>query len=147
MSVLPATRVDSPPIAFATTTISEEAVAAAARVLRSGWVTTGPQTAWFEGEFARTVGARHAVGVASCTAAIEMSLRGLHLSPGAKVLVSTITFCGAVHAITHAGLRPVLVDVEPVTAMPSAETTAVAAAGCGGADAMLVVHLAGHPAP
>jgi dTDP-4-amino-4,6-dideoxygalactose transaminase len=147
MTALPEAQVQPAPIAFATTTISEEAVAAAARVLRSGWVTTGPQTAWFEGEFAQAVGAGHAVGVASCTAAIEMSLRGLHLPPGGRVLVSTITFCGAVHAITHAGLQPVLVDVEPVTAMPSAETTARAAAECGGADAMLVVHLAGHPAP
>jgi perosamine synthetase len=134
-------------VAFAATTVCDEAVSAAARVLRSGWVTTGPATARFEAEIASLVRARHAVGTSSCTAAIELALRGLRLAPGSKVLVSTVTFCGAAHAISHAGLQPVLVDVEPLTAMPSPETTAVAAHACGGADAMLVVHLAGYPAP
>ena len=133
-------------IPFARTVISEEAQAAASRVLASGWVTTGPEVLEFERELASWVGATHAVGVSSCTAAIELALRGLDLPRGAKVLVSTMTFCGAVHAIVHAGLTPVLVDVEDPTGMPTPETTARAARGCGGADAMLVVHLAGYPA-
>jgi dTDP-4-amino-4,6-dideoxygalactose transaminase len=135
------------PVAFAATTVCDEAVSAAAGVLRSGWLTTGPATARFEAEIASLVRARHAVGTSSCTAAIELALRGLRLAAGSKVLVSTVTFCGAAHAISHAGLQPVLVDVEPLTAMPSPETTAEAAHACGGADAMLVVHLAGYPAP
>jgi dTDP-4-amino-4,6-dideoxygalactose transaminase len=147
MSILPAPRTEVTPVPFATTTICREAVVGAARVLRSGWVTTGPATARFEAEIASLVQARHAVATSSCTAAIELALRGLRLDPGAKVLVSTLTFCGAVHAINHAGLRAVLVDVEPLTGMPSPETTATAGRACGGADAMLVVHLAGYPAP
>lgn len=133
-------------IPFARTVISEEARAAAARALASGWVTTGPETLEFESDFAAWVGATHAVGVSSCTAAIELVLRGMDLPQGAKVLVSTMTFCGAVHAIVHAGLTPVLVDVEGPTGMPTPETTARAARACGGADAMLVVHLGGYPA-
>ena len=39
--------------------------------------------------------------------------------PGARVLVPAVTFCGALHAIVHAGLTPVLVDVDPTTAMPT----------------------------
>jgi dTDP-4-amino-4,6-dideoxygalactose transaminase len=147
VSLVPETRAELTPVAFAATTICDEAVSAAARVLRSGWVTTGPATARFEAEIASLVQARHAVGTSSCTAAIELALRGLHLAPGSKVLVSTVTFCGAAHAISHAGLQPVLVDVDPWTGMPSPETTAIAAAACGGADAMLVVHLGGYPAP
>jgi perosamine synthetase len=50
--------------------------------------------------------------VSSCTAAIELSLRALRLPPGSPVLTPTLTFCGAVHAIVHSGLRPVLVDVD-----------------------------------
>src|SRR6266540_5709036 len=133
-------------VPFARTVISEEARAAALRVLESGWVTTGRETELFEQEFAAWVGADHAVAVSSCTAAIELSLRALHLPPGAPVLVSTMTFCGAVHSIVHAGLRPVLVDIDEMTGMPSPETTRQAAAECGGARAMLVVHLAGLPA-
>jgi dTDP-4-amino-4,6-dideoxygalactose transaminase len=133
-------------IPFARTVISPDARRAADRVLASGWVTTGRETELFEQEFAAWVGADHAVAVSSCTAAIELALRALGLPRGAKVLVSTLTFCGAVHAIVHAGLCPVLVDVDEQTCMPTPSTTRRAVAGCGGADAMLVVHLGGYPA-
>jgi dTDP-4-amino-4,6-dideoxygalactose transaminase len=134
-------------VAFSRPVMSDEARAASDRVLRSGWVTTGPECAAFEDEFAAWVGAEHAVAVSSCTAAIELALRSLHLRPGAKVLVPAITFCGAVGAIVHAGGTPVLVDVDPATAMVSPETCAAAAHACGGADAMLVLHFMGYPAP
>lgn len=134
------------PVPFARTHISSEARAAVQRVLESGWVTTGAEVGEFEREFAHHVGAPRAVAVSSCTAAIELALRALQVRPGGRVLVSAMTFCGAVHAIKHAGLCPVLVDVDPVTAMPSPATTAAAVRSVGKADAMLVVHLAGLPA-
>ncbi|HEU4567739.1 MAG TPA: DegT/DnrJ/EryC1/StrS aminotransferase family protein [Marmoricola sp.] len=133
-------------VPFADCWISPQARRAAQEVLTSGWVTTGPRVQAFETEFARTVGARHAVAVSSCTAGLELSLRALQLPPGAPVLVSTFTFCGAVQAILHAGLRPVLVDVDPATGMPTEATTSAAARACGGAAAMMVVHWAGDPA-
>jgi dTDP-4-amino-4,6-dideoxygalactose transaminase len=134
-------------IPFAVTEVSPEARERAARVLSSGWMTTGPEVAEFEREFAAWVGARFAVAVASCTSAIEISLRALDLEPGSRVLTSTMTFCGAVHAIVHAGLRPVLVDVNPETMMPDPETTEAAVRHAGGAEAMVAVHFAGYPAP
>lgn len=136
-----------PHIPFARSRVVPEALEAVQRVLGSGWLTTGPEVAAFEGDFARWVGAPHAVAVASCTTAIELSLRALRLPAGSRVLTSTMTFCGAVNAITHAGLQPVLVDVNPRTLMPDAATTADAVRRAGGADAMVVMHMAGHPAP
>jgi dTDP-4-amino-4,6-dideoxygalactose transaminase len=138
-------------IPFARTGICQEAVDAVTKVLASGWLTSGPQVAAFEEEFSRWVGAEHGVAVSSCTAALELSLRSLHLPRGAPVLVPTITFCGAVNAILHAGLRPVLVDADPDTLMPSAEATAQATAramarGGEGPAAMVALHYAGHPA-
>ncbi len=133
------------PIPFARTVITARARQAASRVMASGWVTTGPEVVAFEKDFAQWVGAQHAVGVASCTAAIEISLRALELAPGSRVLTSTITFCGAIHAIIHAGHIPVLADVDPVTLMPSADT--IAAALGQGVEAMVVTHYGGHGAP
>src|SRR6266536_653258 len=135
------------PIPFARVEICDEARQAAARVLDSGWVTTGPEVLAFEGELAEWVGAGNAVAVASCTAAIELSLRALGLPPGANVLTSTMTFCGAVHAIVHAGLVPVLADIDPVTLCSDASACAAAARRAGGVDAMVVTHYAGYPAP
>lgn len=134
-------------IPFAKTEISAEAQAASARVLASGWITTGPEVLEFEREFAALVGAAHAVAVASCTAAIEISLRALRLPRGSKVLTSTMTFCGAVHAIVHAGLEPVFVDVNARTLMPDAESVADAVRRTGPVDAMVVLHFGGFPAP
>ena len=106
-------------VPFSRPVIAPEAMAATRRVLTSGWLTTGPECVAFEEEFAAWVGAEHAVSVSSCTAAVELALRSLHLPATAKVLIPTITFCGVVSAIAHAGLTPVLVDVDPETGQVS----------------------------
>jgi dTDP-4-amino-4,6-dideoxygalactose transaminase len=134
-------------VPFARAELSAEAKEGLRRVADSGWLTTGPEVAEFEREFASFVGATHAIGVASCTAAIELALRAMRLPQGAKVLSSTNTFCGAVSAIVHAGLRPVLADIDARTLMPNEETVRRAVARAGGADAMVIVHFAGYPAP
>lgn len=137
----------APPIPFARTVVTSEAIDGVTRVLGSGWLTTGPEVVEFEKEFAALVEAREAVAVASCTAALELALGALRLQPGAKVLTPTMTFCGAVNAIVHAGLTPVFVDLDPASLMPSPETVAAATARAHGVDAMVVLHYAGHPAP
>ena len=132
-------------VPFADCFIADEARAGAHRVLTSGWVTTGAETAAFEAELAARVGAAHGVAVSSCTAAIELALRSLRLPPGAPVLTSTMTFCGAVQAIEHAGLQPVLVDVDPVTGSTTPEQVARSARAAGRPAAMVHVHWAGDP--
>jgi dTDP-4-amino-4,6-dideoxygalactose transaminase len=130
-------------VPFADCYISAEAQTAAIRVLRSGWVTTGREVAGFETEFAAQVGATHAVAVSSCTHGIELALRSLGLPAGSLVLTSTMTFCGAVQAIVHAGLQPVVVDVDEETGMPTPATVRDAVRAFGRPEAMTVVHWAG----
>lgn len=134
-------------VPFSRPVMAEGTSGAVERVLRSGWVTTGPECAAFEDEFAAYVGSRHAATVSSCTAAIELSLRALHLPAGAAILVPAITFCGAVEAVVHAGLTPVLCDVDPVSGEVTPETCARAAHEAGGVQGMVVLHFAGYPAP
>ena len=131
---------------FARAEIVPEAQQAAVDVLASGWITMGPQTAEFERELASYLGARHVVAVASCTAAIEIALRALRLGSGAAVLTPSLTFCGAVAPIVQAGLRPVLVDVDPDTFLPTPATVAQAARRAGRPAAMIIQHMAGYPA-
>jgi dTDP-4-amino-4,6-dideoxygalactose transaminase len=130
-------------VPFCRTEITPEAQQAAVRVLASGWVTMGAESIAFEQEFGASVQAPYTVAVSSCTAAIQLALTGLGLPPGAPVLTPTLTFCGAVQAIVHAGLRPVLVDTDEATLTVSAEGVAKAARH--GAAAMVVQHMAGYP--
>ncbi len=130
-------------IPFCRTEITDDAQQAALRVLGSGWVTMGAESVAFEQEFASWVGAGHAVAVSSCTAAIQMALTALDLPPGSGVLTPTLTFCGAVQAIVHARLRPVLIDADDRTMAVSPE--GVAAAAKRGASAMVIQHMAGYP--
>jgi len=134
-------------VPFARTQICEEACQAVQQVLASGWVTSGQQVIEFERDFSEHVGARRAVAVSSCTAALELALRALRMPAGSRVLMSTVTFCGAASAIVHAGLQPVLADVDPITAMPSPMTVAAAVRAVGGVQAMVVVYLGGLPTP
>jgi dTDP-4-amino-4,6-dideoxygalactose transaminase len=133
-------------VPFSRPVIAPEAAPAVERVLRSGWVTTGPECVAFEDELAAWLGVPYAVSVSSCTAAIELAFRGMRLPAGSKVLVPAITFCGAVEAVVHAGLVPVVADVEPLTGQVSPRTCAEAARDAGGVRAMLALHYAGYPA-
>jgi dTDP-4-amino-4,6-dideoxygalactose transaminase len=132
---------------FAITKITPEARAAALAVLESGWVTMGPEVAAFETDFASYLGSPHAVATSSATSAIEIALRGLRLPAGSPVLTPTVTFAGAVHAIVHAGLRPVPVDTGSDELVPDAAAVVRAARRCGGPAAMVVQHMAGEPVP
>ena len=83
--------------------------------LRSGWLTTGPRTARFEEEFATAVGARHAVAVNSCTAAMHLGVEALGLTAGQGVLVPTMTFAASAEVVRYLGGVPILVDCDPET--------------------------------
>ena len=133
-------------VPFTRPVVTPEAQLAGQRSLASGWLTSGPECAAFEEEFASWLGAAEAVTVSSCTAAIELCLRAMHLPAGSLVLVPTITFCGVAGAVQHAGHVAVLVDVDPVTGSVSAATVGEATRRVGGVAAMVVLHYAGAAA-
>jgi len=91
--------------------LTERDVEAATRVLRSGWLTTGPAVPAFEREFAAAVGAAHCVAVSSCTAALHLAYRTIPLEPGDEVIVPALTFSATAAAAIAAGGRPVIADV------------------------------------
>jgi dTDP-4-amino-4,6-dideoxygalactose transaminase len=131
-------------VRFSVPPLTEGAQAAAQRVLSSGWFTTGPECAAFESELAEYLDQPHVVSLTSCTHALELSLRALRLEPGAVVLTPSLTFCGAVAAIVHAGYRPALVDIDETTLVPDEAAVARAAERVAPA-AMVICDLGGYP--
>lgn len=133
------------PVPFAPPDISADDIAAVTRVLRSGWLTTGPECAALEAELADYLQVPHAIAVSSCTAAIEIAYAALGLPPGARVGVPSWTFVSSALAPHHHGALPVLLDVEPDTLNLSA--TSLASALEDGLDAVVGVHFGGVALP
>lgn len=131
------------PIPFAPPHIIEDDVEAVASVLRSGWLSTGPECAQLEASLAERIGAPHVVAVSSCTTALQIAVRSLHLPAGSRVGVPTWTFVASASSIVHAGCVPVLLDIDEDTLNVSA--AAVEAAITEGLDALMIVHFAGRP--
>jgi dTDP-3-amino-3,4,6-trideoxy-alpha-D-glucose transaminase len=121
--------------------LMEELLAVVERVARQGAFTMGAELEAFEQEFAEYCGAPHAVGVSSGTEALVLALKGLGIGAGDEVILPTNSFIATAEAVSLAGARPVLVDVDPQTHLITAE--AVEAAIGPKTRAVMPVHLMG----
>lgn len=116
---------------------------AVVEVLRHGSLTAGRGVEQFEEAFAAYVGARHAVAVATGTAALHLTLLALGIGPGDEVITTPLTFVATANAIVHTGARPVFADIDPVTL--NIDPAAVAHKMTPRTRAILPVHFAGAP--
>ena len=123
--------------------VGEQEAQAAADVVRSGWLTMGSKTIEFEEKFAVYVGAKHAIGVNSCTAGLHLALDAIGLQQGDEILVPTTTFTASAEVVSYFKAKPVLVDVEAVSlCMDPADAERRITPRT---RAVMPVHLAGHP--
>jgi dTDP-4-amino-4,6-dideoxygalactose transaminase len=102
-------------LVFGAPAIEEAEIEEVVACMRSGWLGTGPKVAQFEEDFRGYKNAPYAVAVNSCTAALHLSMLAAGLKPGDEVITTPLTFCATVNSIIHAGLTPVLADVDPLT--------------------------------
>jgi perosamine synthetase len=112
-------------------------------VLRSGWLTSGPNTQEFEKQFASYVGAQYSVAVNSCTAALHSVLLGLGIKQGDEVIVPSDTFVATANVALYVGAKPILADSDPETFNISPED--IQNKITKKTKAIIVVHLAGNP--
>lgn len=97
-------------IKFSPPDISEKDITAVSEALRSGWITTGPQTKLFEKKIAEYCEADSAAALNSATACLEMTLRILGIGQGDEVITSGYTYTASCSVICHVGATPILVD-------------------------------------
>lgn len=133
----------TPFLPFHTPDIGSEEIDAVVDVLRSGWLTTGSKANQFEQEFAAVVGARYAIAVNSCTAALHLALDACGIRAGDEVIIPTMTFAATGEAVTYFGAKPVLVDCteDTLNIAPGQIEQAITPR----TKAVIPVHFAGHP--
>lgn len=95
--------------------IGKEEIQEVTETLESGWLSKGPKVQQFEKEFAAFVGAKHAVAVNSCTAALFLALKAKGIRPGDEVITSPLTFSSTANTIIHTGATPVFADIDENT--------------------------------
>lgn len=99
------------PIAFAPPHIDEATIAAVERVLRSGWITTGPETSAFEEELAAYLSAEAVLCGGSWTGLAGVVLDWFGVGPGDEVILPSYTYCATANVVIHRGATPVLIDL------------------------------------
>jgi dTDP-4-amino-4,6-dideoxygalactose transaminase len=122
--------------------VGADELAEVAAVLDTGMLTMGPKVAEFEAELARACEVEHALAVSSGTAALHLAVLALGLRPGDEVLVPAYTFPATGNVVALAGLKPVLVDVDPETMNVDPARIEVGPR----TKAIVAVHLFGRPA-
>ncbi|WP_421787349.1 UDP-4-amino-4,6-dideoxy-N-acetyl-beta-L-altrosamine transaminase [Hyphobacterium sp.] len=125
--------------------IDEADIAAVTRVLKTDFLTCGPEIDRFERAFEKATGAGHAIACSNGTAALHLALAGLGVGDGDICIVPTITFVATANAVLYCGGRVFFADVDPATGLMTRATLADAMARAGGpVKAILPVHLGGQ---
>ena len=100
---------------FTRPSIDDETIAGVAEVLRSGWITSGPQVKAFEARLSEYAGGRQVRAFNSGTATLETGLRIAGVGPGHEVITTPLTWVATSNVVLEVGARPAFVDIDPVT--------------------------------
>jgi dTDP-4-amino-4,6-dideoxygalactose transaminase len=124
-------------------TLDEATIAGVAEVLRSGWLTSGPQVKEFEAQLSAYFGGRPVRVFNSGTATLEVALRLAGISAGDEVITTPLSWVATSNVILTVGARPVFVEIDPVTR--NLDLNLLEAAITPATRAILPVDLAGLP--
>src|SRR4029077_4951618 len=135
-----------PFIVFGKPDLSEKEENAVLKVLRSGWLGSGPITKKFEKEFEAHLGfGAHCVAVSSCTVGIYLCLKAENIGFGDFVITSPLTFTATVNAILATGAQPVFCDVDDEGCLDISKLKLKDSVNISRIKAIIPVHLGGQP--
>ena len=124
-------------------TLDDATIQGVVEVLRSGWITSGPQVKAFEAALSAHCGGRPVRAFNSGTCTMEIALRIAGIGPGHEVITTPLTWVATSNVILAVGARPVFVDLDPATR--NLDLGRVEAAITSATRAIMPVDLAGLP--
>ena len=133
----------APFLPFTRPTIDDETIAGVVEVLRSGWITSGPQVKAFEAKLSEYCDGRPVRAFNSGTCTMEIALRLAGVGPGHEVITTPLSWVATSNVILEVGARPVFVDIDPATR--NIDLACVEAAITPATRAILPVDLSGLP--
>lgn len=123
--------------------ISNETIEDVIKVLKSGWLATGPMTQRFEQNLSDYFEGRTAITFSSATAGLEAALVAAGIKEGDEVITTSMTFVATANVIVRVGARPVFVDISKNTF--NIDTNRILDACTKNTKAIMPVHYAGLP--
>jgi dTDP-4-amino-4,6-dideoxygalactose transaminase len=146
---MPSPAVANPPrpvepfLPFTRPSIDDATIAGVAEVLRSGWITSGPQVKAFEAKLAEYFGGRPVRAFNSGTCTMEIALRIAGIGPGDEVITTPLSWVATSNVVLEVGAKPIFVDIDPVTRNVDLDRAEAAVTEKTGA--IIAVDLAGLP--
>ncbi|WP_175684460.1 DegT/DnrJ/EryC1/StrS family aminotransferase [Burkholderia anthina] len=105
----------APFLPFTRPEIDEETIQGVVDVLRSGWITTGPQSQKFEAALSEYCGGRPVRAFNSGTCTLEIGLRIAGIGAGDEVITTPASWVSTSNVILETGATPVFADIDPIT--------------------------------
>ena len=124
--------------------ISKDDIKKVVTVLKSDFITQGPEIINFEKNFAKYVGAKYAVACATGTAALHISCLALGINNKSKILASAVTFVASTNCAEFIGANVDFVDIDKKTHCISVKDLERKLKKNKRIDLVIVVHLAGY---
>ena len=103
------------PIPYGRQNINQDDIDEVIKVLKSDYLTQGPNLNLFEKKFSEYVGSKYSVAVSNGTAALHLSVLALGLKKGDKVITSPLTFVASANCIRYCGAEVIFSDIDPIT--------------------------------
>ena len=113
------------------------------KILKSGWLTHGKYTTFFEKEFKKFTKSKYAISVSSCTAGLHLSCLASGFKKGDEIIVPAQTHTATAHAVEYTGARAIFADIDFQTGNINLENIkkkiTIKTKG------LIIVHMAGYP--
>ncbi len=132
----------STPVQYGKQYIDDADIQAVTNVLKSDFLTCGPQIPALEKKFREVTGAKYAVAVSNGTAALHIACIAAGIGPGDEVITTPVTFAASANCVSYCGGKPVFADINPETY--NIDPLAVEACITPGTKAVLPVHFTGQ---